>query len=208
MCGMYACIRLPCCLSPNASQVCRFLEIPIQQYLARRWSLTLFWRRRTDTVRSRYDRVGLYRLAKYTSWLARVPVTLCYFCWIPIRSLCCMPAGHGGWRSSLVLLPRCLWSRSRFDGPLWGRWPRIGWYLWVSDPGSAGTGHRCSSSGVGRHDDMSCRLSQVSLLFYCNIFSKYVYLCCVCEMGAYEHIHVHVYEILVWNWVSPGWLFP
>ena len=81
-----------------------------------------------------------------------------------------MPAGHGGWRSSLVLLPRCLWSRSRFDGPLWGRWPRIGWYLWVSDPGSAGMGHRCSSSGVGRHDDMSCRLSQVSLLFYCNIF--------------------------------------
>ena len=92
------------------------------------------------------------------------------FRWIPIRSLCCMPAGHGGWRSSLVLLPRCLWSRSRFDGPLWGRWPRIGWYLWVSDPGSAGMGHRCSSSGVGRHDDMSCRLSQVSLLFYCNIF--------------------------------------
>ena len=119
-----------------------------------------------------------------------------------------MPAGHGGWRSSLVLLPRCLWSRSRFDGPLWGRWPRIGWYLWVSDPGSAGMGHRCSSSGVGRHDDIPCRLSQVSLLFYCNIFSKYVYLCCVCEMGAYEHIHVHVDEILVWNWVSPGWLFP
>ena len=130
------------------------------------------------------------------------------FRWIPIRSLCCMPAGHGGWRSSLVLLPRCLWSRSRFDGPLWGRWPRIGWYLWVSDPGSAGMGHRCSSSCVGRHDDMSCRLSQVSLLFYCNIFSKYVYLCCVCQMGAYEHIHVHIDEILVWNWVSPGWLFP
>ena len=81
-----------------------------------------------------------------------------------------MPAGHGGWRSSLVLLPRCLWSRSRFDGSGVGNHGLVGICGCPSDPGSAGMGPRCSSSGVGRHDDMSCRLSQVSLLFYCNIF--------------------------------------
>ena len=82
--------------------------------------------------------------------------------------------------------------------------PRSGttdWYLWVSDLGSAGMGHRCSSSGVGRHNDMSCRLSEVSLLFYCNIFPNML-LHCMCEKGAYKHIYVHVDEILVWTWVA------
>ena len=40
------------------------------------------------------------------------------------------------------------------------------------------------------------------------VLSKYVYLCWVCEMGAYEHIHVHVDEILVWNWVPRVGFFP
>ena len=201
---------MPCCLSPNASQVCRFLEIPIQQYLARRWSLTLFWRRRTDTVRSRYDRVGLYRLAKYTSWLARPRSQL--HCVIFVGSL-------------FVHFVACRLGMAA-GGP-----------LWCCCPGAFGRGHASMArSGVGDHGlvgicgcpiraalgwgtavvvpvlaaTTTCPVAWVRFhcCFIVIFFSKYVYLCCVWEMGAYEHIHVHVDEILVWNWVSPDWLFP
>ena len=201
---------MPCCLSPNASQVCRFLEIPIQQYLARRWSLTLFWRRRTDTVRSRYDRVGLYRLAKYTSWLARPRSQL--HCVIFVGSLfvhfvacrlgmaaggplwCCCPGAFGRGHASM--------ARSGVgDHGLVGIWgcpirAALGWGTAVVVPVLAAT-TTCPVAWVRFH-----------CCFIVIFFSKYVYLCCVWEMGAYEHIHVHVDEILVWNWVSPDWLFP
>ena len=177
-----ACIRLPCCLSPNASKVC-FVEIPIQ------WGAVIMRSDSTVSLNTPHSSPG-----SQLHCVIFVRSLFVYF----VAHRRSMAAGGPPW----CCCPGAIWSRPRFDGPLWGREPRIGWYLWVSDPGSAEMGHRCSSSGVGRHDDMSCRLSQVSLLFYCNIFSKYVYLCCVCEMGAYEHIHVHVDEILVWNWVS------
>ena len=51
-------------------------------------------------------------------------------------------------------------------------------------------GHRCSSSGVGRHDDMSCRLSQVSLLFYCNIFFPNMFICVACEKWVHTNIYM------------------
>ena len=109
--------------------------------------------------------------------------------------------------------------------------------LWCCCPGAFGCGHASMArSGVGDHGLVGicgCPIRAalgwgtavvVPVLaatttypaawvrFHCCFivifFSKYVYLCCVCEMGVYEHIHVHVDEILVWNWVSPGWLFP
>ena len=90
-----------------------------------RWSLTLFWRRRTDTVRNRYDRVGLYRLAKYTSWLARPRSQL--HCVIFVGSL-------------FVHFVACRLGMAA-GGP-----------LWCCCPGAFGRGHASMArSGVGDH---------------------------------------------------------
>ena len=107
--------------------------------------------------------------------------------------------------------------------------------LWCCCPGAFGRGHASMArSGVGDHGlvgicgcpiraalgwgtavvvpvlaaTTTCPVAWVR--FHCCFIVIFFQICLsvLRVWNGYEHIHVHVDEILVWNWVSPGWLFP
>ena len=58
----------------------------------------------------------------FSPWLFG-PHIFCHLCFDLYSCILLHVSGSGSWRSSLVLLPRCRWTRPCFDASLWGREP-------------------------------------------------------------------------------------